>query len=306
MRMWLLIALLGVTLCAWAQPDPNAPPPVDMRPEKQVQEWVKQIIPMLVAQPPMMTVAPDGIFVVRGGVLAKYDAKTLDAVGMVELFGPLPEENKANAQVNLDRLRRLLPGAMLVTNTDLMVVIGEQFFRVDRATLEEKVSVSLFQDQVLAPAERLIAVAAPPVLTLDGATLYVTRGSQLLAVTWQDGHVRAVGMLPDPFNGKLPAVGKKAAAAKPRKPVRNAGNPQPREVTVIGTLLRHADGDGIFWTLKAEEGGEYLLSGEPLAKLTDRKDLAGKRLRVTGPLTPPGKDDWGKGELEIIRYEILP
>jgi hypothetical protein len=253
-----------------------------------------------------MATTPDGIFVVRGGVLAKYDPKTLDARGVIELFGPLPEENKANAQVNLERMRRLMPGAMLCTAQELMIVIGEQFFRVDRVTLEAKVSVSLFQDQVLAPAERLIAVAAPPVLSLEGNTLYVTRGSLLLAVNWQDGRVRAAGTLPDPFNGKLPAVGKKAAAPKVNKRVRAPGDPQPRELTVVGTLLRHVGEDGAFWTLKAEEGGEYLLSGATLEKLTAHKDIAGKRLRLTGLLTPPGKDDFGMGELEIIQFAVLP
>lgn len=305
MRILLLCLVILATTVAFAQPEPDAPPPVDMRPEKQVQEWIKQLIPLIVAQPPLMASTPTAVYVVRGGVLAKYDPQTLEAGGLVELFGPLPDDgNKANAQANLDKLRRLMPGGMLVTEQNLLIVIGEHFFRVNRATLEVKVNVSLFQDQALAPAERLLAVAAPPALSLNGATLYVTRGSQLLAVNWEDGKVRAIGALPDPFAGKLPAVGK-LPVAKNNRPVKPGGQPA-QAVVLVGALTLHEDNADNFWTLKVDDGGEYLLSGNVLDKLVGEHNNAGKRLRITGMLTPPGKNDFGKGEVEITKYEILP
>ncbi len=306
MHRLLLFAILACALAAFAQPDPDAPPPADLRPEKQVQEMMRQLVPMILAQPPLMMTVPNGVFVVRGGVLAKYDPRSLETEGLVELFGPAPAEgNKANPLANMERLKRLMPGAMLVTEKELLIVIGEHFFRVDRGTLEVLVSVSLFKEQALAPAERLLAVAAPPVLALNGNTLYVTRGNHLLAVNWLDGKVRGMGVLPDPFGGKLPAVGK-AVAPKANKRGKPAVNPQAREVVVIGTLLHHADRGGDFWALKADEGGEYLLSGETLEKLLDEKQALDKRLRITGLLTPPAPNDFGKGELAVVKYEILP
>jgi len=303
--MRVIIILLGCAclLAGSAQPNPDAPQPDDPRQGVKLQEILKLAGPQMIIQPPLMVTTPAAVFVVRQGVLAKYDARTLETQGMVELFGPPPaEENAENPLAKLDWIRRLAPGAMLAEEQELLIVIGEQYFRVNRATLEVQVSASLFKAQALAPVERLMAVLSPPVLAMQGETLYVTRGNQLLAVNRKDGVVRGVGALPNLQPVKAPAARAARGKAKPRG--KNAGAPA-REVVVIGTLLRHADKDGDFWALKADEGGEYLLSGDPLDRLLDDPKAAGARLRVTGLLTPPAPDDFGKGELEIVKYEIL-
>ncbi len=303
MRVMIPLLVCAGMLAGWAQPNPEAPLPDDPRQAMKLQELLKQIGPLILTQPPLMVTTPAEVFVARQGMLAKYDARTLEPLGVVELFGPLPAADHADHPLaRLDWLRRSVPGAMLAEDEELLIVIGEHYFRVNRATLAVQARASLFQAQALAPAERLLAVLAPPVLALQEETLYVTRGNQLMAVNRRDGAVRAVGALPDLQPAKAPVARAARGKAKPRG--KNAGVPA-REVVVIGTLLRHADNAGDCWALHADEGGEYPLSGDVLDRLLADPKAAGARMRISGLLTPPGPGDFGKGELEIVKYEIL-
>jgi hypothetical protein len=117
--------------------------------------------------------------VLQGPTLLKYDAATLKQAGSLDLsslvsttVGPPP------------------PAAFLISEGNVLVVIGDLFVRVDAASLEVKAKGTLPTVEMGRPG--------PAALELHGTTLYVVRCGQILAINIEDGKVIAQGTLPAP------------------------------------------------------------------------------------------------------------
>lgn len=162
----------------------------------------------------IMEMAPQGLFVLRGGILAKLDAKTLKEVAVVELFGaapvrpttqparnapPTPEWTKYYAEM----AKRNAAPALLAAEKNLLIVIGDQFFRIDAETGKVAAKASLTPAPVV-PADPnqpqpqpQPATNAAPLLEMNGTTLIVLNGMNVTAVNIEDGKILATGKLPE-------------------------------------------------------------------------------------------------------------
>ncbi len=290
-----LIVLSGIAL---AQPDPTRPPDPVKAPAQQ--QLAKALQLLLREQRTIVKAMPDGVLVLRNGVLAKLDPKTLHPIGMLELFGPVadaPVNDKPTLEERmrrqLEQARRVLPAAIQLRDTEALIVIGEQFFRVDLAKMEMRVNASLVPAAMPLNFERVATLLLQPVLDAEDDTLYVVRGNRVAALRVTDGKVLADGPLPAQmmmkFNVAPPAENDVAGAAV--------------ETTIVGILATHADAAKGYWTIRDEQGNDYLLSGDMVAELT-AKAKAGVRARLHGWLSQLNPTV-GKGTLTVQTYQFL-
>ena len=322
MRRFLILACiaLAVTVSSMAQPDPDHPQPearvpANQRPAQaqQPQAQLFQRAMMLSNQQrTQMCLTPQGVFVLRSGVLAKLHPTTLEIQhDPVELFGPLPvrpaEENPAaNLQLLNESIKRMLPAAMLAQGDDVLIVVGEQYFRVDAATLDVKVNTPLGNPFQPNQYEMMrLREASDPTLSVRDKTLYVAMVDKVVAVNIADGVVLARGQMPakmqmPPMQQLMPLL-RNMNMPRDQQPAVEA-----KPITLIGTLTHHDDHGG-FWAVKIPENNEeYVLSGDRLTELSHILNVAGRRIRVTGMLTPPTTVQLnGKGVLEITQYQLL-
>lgn len=341
MKMWSLMmcVLLLAAVCVMAQPEPPAGGDAGNQGRggrnnnNNAQQWMNNLGNGLVNQQVTMKVLPQGLFVLRGGVLAKFDATNLQEQGVLELFGPAPapidmrnatpEERQRAMQ---DRTKRMQQAEVLPMGADLLVVIGEQFFRIKLADLTIKVQSELVvPDAPQPPAQgrQFGGFAMPTTLELKDNTLYVLRGADLLTVDVETGKVVATGKLPVQMvppqpqgnpggmrdqnnqnnrNGRnQPAAGaQRGAAAAPRGEFDEGAR-----MVVVGTL-EHQELEGGFWTLKTELG-VFVLEGAKLNELVKTPDATKKRVRVNGTYANhPGIAQFGKGYLTVEKFELLP
>ena len=97
----------------------------------------------LAPEPPIIASNSKSVFVLRKGVLAKFDAATHQQEGVLELFGKPAEapknwlfDDNASAMAFRDeRAKRLAPATMTASDADVQILVGDQYFRVDPATL---------------------------------------------------------------------------------------------------------------------------------------------------------------------------
>ncbi len=164
-----LLLLMGLVSCALAQ---NIPTPAKSRlivPGRyRIRDDAGLVAPAIVS-------GPLGVYVLNRGVLARFDAKTLQQQGLVELYGKLedlPNDGSVAMQTITERAQRFLPAGMALHGGDLIIVSGDQFFRVDPSTLAIKVNASLFDDkQHGARVDAFLSSMAPP-MEFSGAILY--------------------------------------------------------------------------------------------------------------------------------------
>lgn len=128
---------------------------------------------------PAILSGPLGVYVFNKGVLARFDAKTLQPRGVVELYGKMPAlpvdniDMDGTSQLVEELGQRLLPAGMAWHHGELLVLSGDEYFRVDPATLAIKLHTTLVasdqtrylrvDDYLDAPAPRMIC---------SGETLY--------------------------------------------------------------------------------------------------------------------------------------
>ncbi|MHB9133023.1 MAG: hypothetical protein ACYDBB_18300 [Armatimonadota bacterium] len=163
-----------------------------------------------------MLMTDKGLFVLRSGMLVKYDAAALKQAGEIELFGPAPAAPAENAdraarqKYNAEIARRLAPAIMLVKDNWLLIVIGDGFTRISQDTLKPEATGSLLPEK--APAADAAPGAAPGggrgmfgaaeqvsgYLLVDN-TLYLARSKELLAVDIMAGKVASRIDLPKGF-----------------------------------------------------------------------------------------------------------
>ena len=177
----------------------------------------------------MMKVSADGVFVLAGPTLVKYNASTLKQEGTLQL---LEKRNEPGVQGEGPQMPPPPPGpAQMLIAPDALVLIvaGDQFFRLDAATMQVKAKGALprptgpgdgnmppmpgpgmppppgqgpgmeggpgmppFPRGPMGPPPAL------PTMELLGKTLYVQRGPQIVAINVNDGKVIAQAELPKP------------------------------------------------------------------------------------------------------------
>jgi hypothetical protein len=262
---WMALAIgavlaLGVSTYLMAQPDiagPGAANGPGGRGGRQ--GGMPQQMP-----PAVMASGATSLYVMAGGTLLKYDAVTLKELGKVELVAPPAADPAAGAagggrpgaaggrpggaaggpgaaaggpgapggpggRGGMNR-QRPMAGAMLITpgaNEQVLVVIGDQFFRLEAATLTVKAKATLPAPELpnanppmdpgapdaAGPPEGPggpggpggMGGGRPAELSLKGVTLYVLRGPQIVAVNTVDGKVTGTAMLPMPVPPAPPA-----------------------------------------------------------------------------------------------------
>ena len=302
-RIFLLFSLIfTLALVAVAQPDPNAPPP----PEKPAKAGLKgdlkaivQDVIKLSGQPALVATNAQGIFVLRNGVLAKYDPATMQQQKVVELFGAMPAGDAAadKQKMLIEYMKRVVPAAMLApAKGDLIISIGDEFFRINPDTLEKVVDVNLAGDQQLPQLlTRFPELSQSPALQVMDKSVLLSRGNKLTRVSLADGKVLADIALPDQMNlNPFPQAGKAGAPAA-------AG-----DLTVTGTVSYHQEYNDYGWAVKDDKNQEYLLYGEQAKALAGVANILGQRVTVSGALyLKPGLPDTIKGIILVKNYKQL-
>lgn len=153
----------------------------------------------------MIEPTEQGVFVLQGGTLLKYDPATLKQTGQIVLV-----EAPANEGADQTDMPPLPPpaGSLRAHEGAILAVLGDQFVVVNAAsfkvTAKATIPAPARQD---APPEDVNADAGfrrPPMapqcmlLKAVGGTAYLQRGPELLAISITDGGVTASGELPLP------------------------------------------------------------------------------------------------------------
>lgn len=149
----------------------------------------------------LMVTTPKGLFVLRNGVLAKFDPVTLKSGPVLELFGPMPAPPGQNATreerqaYNNEVQKRMAPPIMLVKDNALLVVIGDGFARIDQDTFKSD-ALDLRNPNAAPAAGRGFRQEGAPGYLLVGDTLYLLRGTELISIDVAKVKLNARGPLP--------------------------------------------------------------------------------------------------------------
>lgn len=319
----LLFSACALTLLAYAQPDPTQqpaggaaiggppPPPPGMQ---QPVGGMKPDTPAQLDPRALMTVAtPSGLFLFSAGTLTRFEAKLQDPYVTLPLLGLMPEQPRPDANANEQQqrqalqkytqeiARRSMPGAMTASGDALLLVFGDTFYRINQRTLVIEAKTDLRAKPEGDDANR-ITWRMPPVLAQHGELLYIIRGTELLAVNSTTGELLGRHAMPKEL---LPQVQPMLlyGEAQRRDP---AGAVAAKPVTLVGTLVRHAEQNRIVWTVKDEQNAEYVLQGEIVDKLAQLADANGRRVRITGELIQRADlPTFAKGVLRVTNYQSL-
>ncbi len=154
----------------------------------------------------MIETGTSGVFVLAGCTLVKYDA-ALKEVGTLNLG-----EQSTSAT---DKPPMPKPGEVLFSagsgsaGDKILIVMGDEFYCIDATTLKVTVKATL---PVVEPPKQENAdtqtmqtgkgPGGPPpakaILKLNGQTLYIVRGPQIVAINIADGTVTGQNTLPKP------------------------------------------------------------------------------------------------------------
>jgi len=226
---------------------------------------------------------PDAIYLLRYGALAKLDPHTLDALKITELFGAIVNiedeaSKEAKTLASIDRAQRQLPPVLLVQGKELLVVSGDQLFRVNADTLAISKRIMLTQvadKDLTSRMNQLIAYGQPQVqLTKKG--LLITRGKECLLVNLQDNSVHPL-LLPAPLTSALPFL-------RPRPQVWKAVPPEDGKTIQMNGVVWSEEKDGATtWTMYAPQyGGEFVLTGPNLGKISGNPNADGGTVMLQG------------------------
>lgn len=141
-----------------------------------------------------------GLFVLKSGTLAKLDPATLmPAMPPFELFGAMPAQPAGGDQEAWQAymkamLQRTAPALLIPHGKDLLVVIGENFARIDQETFGLAVGVSFAREG----AEQPMVFRPEPVpqYVVLGDVLYLLRDTETIAINIEDGKLLARTPLP--------------------------------------------------------------------------------------------------------------
>lgn len=301
----LLIATLAFLQLAGAQPGPGQPPAVP--PNRQPKVAARVVRDLLsLEQKAIVQSTPRGVFVLRNGVLAQLDPQTLQPKTMLDLFPPVapaaPRAPFATAP-EIPNVERMYPASLLLLEDDLLILIGDRLFRVDAAAGKLRYDADLSGPFGQA-ANRWRELVAPPALELKGDILYIVRATQMCAVDVREGKLLRTVLLPTQMQQANIA---RAPQARQDRPANQPPPEPPREVTLVGVMLKQQDGAKTLWTLSTADNTLYLLEGDTLDKLLAAPNPEGIRTRITGTLrVDDNLPDFAEGRLEIKEFQILP
>lgn len=218
--LFLVLLLLAVT-CAFAQPDPNAggaaaPPPGGPRGGGAGPGGAMRGMMANMQQEPVMTITANGLFVLRAGVVAKFDLATMKPQGTLELFGPLgvqpvlpatPTDQDRQAQFAWlrDYFTRMAPATVLAKDDVLLIVQDNSFFRVNQKTMQ----MDAIQTELVKPVNgnamrgAMMNMTKATVQLLD-KTLYILTGTNLISLNAEDGTILNRSELPKELTPAMP------------------------------------------------------------------------------------------------------
>ncbi|MHB9026609.1 MAG: hypothetical protein ACYC7E_20955 [Armatimonadota bacterium] len=138
-----------------------------------------------------------GLFALRSGVLVKYDVATLKpALPPFELFGKAPDPPAANAdqpiqqKYRTEMMRRMAPAMMVPKDNSLLIIIGDGYARINQDTLKVEAKADLKNPTAAPEAETGRPRTEPaPAYALVENTLYLLRGTEMLALSITDGKI---------------------------------------------------------------------------------------------------------------------
>ncbi len=219
-KLIVLTTLLLSTTVLLGQPAPNAPQPNAgpapiNTPDTQAM-WGGQLTMMVNhQQEALVRTTPQGIFVLRNGVLAKFNGHAIQPTGVLELDGPLQAAPAENASVEVwhqyafEAAKRALPIRMVAKGNDLYIADILQLWHVDGVTMKLKATIPLI-DAKAYPQELFMLTASsqpPPQLEIGEKIVVVLLGPLIVGF--------------DPtidkklFEGKLPSNMQQNPAAEP-------------------------------------------------------------------------------------------
>jgi len=248
-----------------------------------------------------------GLFVIGNAQVVKYEITTLKELGKVALLPPLPAtppnfaaDRTAFIKYYTDRNLRQTSAQVISFDKEMLLLYVGQYYRIDTEKMEIKAQTVVIPQPAgiltTMPTATMIANEKMVLILTDTEVISLDRdtGKELLRNKLPDG-VAIVRPAPRVFNPPIPGGGY------------NPPVPAPTTVTKVGTVVNHADVEGGIWTIKDDAGDEYILTGIKLEKLLGEDGIDGKKIRVTGTLSPPGgAHNYGKGSIEFTDYQILP
>lgn len=161
---------------------------------------------------PAMECTSNGVFILQGGTLVKLDPKTLDKKGEIELFqkqGGMGDNRDFSPEIM--PMRQQGPAEMLLSGSNLLLVTGEKFIKIETASFKIKIETNLppmfrpdmgkgrmdgqepmRDDQMgMMQPEPMPMMSPMPELKILGGILYILRGEQVIAVNIDTGKVMA-------------------------------------------------------------------------------------------------------------------
>ncbi len=219
--------------------------------------------------PAQIKATADAVYVLCYGGLVKLDAKTLEPVKVKALYGPVINvaENattEAKTFAGIDHARRTLPAVMLLQDNAMLIVIGDDFFRVNTDTLEIEKQTQLAQvddNALVKRMNQLLSYKQPQVLpTAHG--LLVTRGKECMLVNTQNGSVRPL-QLPEALTHPLPYL-------RPHRPLPKTIVPEDgKTITLQGVAWSKMEGDNSTWYFCDQSIGTVKLTGAKIGAISE-------------------------------------
>ena len=237
-----------------------------------------ELTPFMQRPPCSYLAAADGVYVLRCGALAKLDPRTLEQLKVTELYGavapPAAPADPAELQATgIKRAQRLLPPAMLMQGNELLIVQGDDFFQVNMATLAVTKHGSLAQVTGDARTKELIALGAPKLQPTKHGVL-ITRGKECFLLNPATGTCRALP-LPESLTRTL-STREKTISYTPRVPK------DGEKLSLNAVLWQETGAAGASWHCFSGQFGEFILSGDRLAKIKENTGLTQGMVTVQG------------------------
>ena len=162
----------------------------------------------------------EGLFVMRSGVIAKFDVETLQVKHEYPLFGAMPQppadrtDRAAMTAYNTDIQRRNAPAVMLAVKESLLVLIGDNFARINQKTFEIEATGTLAAaDAPAAPGGVMAFLGEPaPTTLLEDDILYIVRQREMISLDITNGTVLARMALPADMLPRQQGVGRGGGA----------------------------------------------------------------------------------------------
>ncbi|HEX2948122.1 MAG TPA: hypothetical protein VHV83_00890 [Armatimonadota bacterium] len=175
----------------------------------------------------VMVSSTKGLFALRNGVIVKYTISPFQQAQELQLFGAAPQaptdttDQAAMQKYYADVQRRVASAIMLVKDNSLLVVIGDGFARINQDTLAVEATGDLRSqeaiDGIATTGRNAMALAEGAVsyLLVDN-TLYLMRGTEMLAISITDGKATHVALPKElqPMQMAMPQMGNRGGNAQ--------------------------------------------------------------------------------------------